>query len=98
MPNFGKTVLLAAVAIAVAVPVPAFAVSGRTWAAGRKDVAQLLRMMDQDQNGSVSKEEFMQFMSAEFDRLDVDRSGELSREEISRSHLFSGAVRVNPHR
>src|SRR5208283_459068 len=51
----------------------------------------LLRLMDTDRNGRVSKAEFMHFMAEEFDRLDVDHSGELDPEELSRSRL-----RVNP--
>ncbi len=37
---------------------------------------QLLLLMDTDKNGKISKKEFMAFMSAEFDRLDTDKSGE----------------------
>jgi Ca2+-binding EF-hand superfamily protein len=53
--------------------------------------------MDQDKNGVVSKEEFMQFMEAEFDRLDVDKSGGLSAEELSHSRIYEG-THTNPHR
>jgi len=35
-------------------------------------------------------------MSSEFDRLDRDRSGELTSQEISRSTVLSG--RTSPHR
>jgi Ca2+-binding EF-hand superfamily protein len=38
--------------------------------------------VDKDKNGTVSKDEFMQFMSAEFDRLDVDKSGTLEHKEL----------------
>jgi Ca2+-binding EF-hand superfamily protein len=34
-------------------------------------------MMDKDKDGTVSKDEFMEFMSREFDRLDVNKSGKL---------------------
>jgi Ca2+-binding EF-hand superfamily protein len=40
--------------------------------------------MDKDANGAVSKDEFIEFMSQTFDRLDVDRSGQLERNEIRR--------------
>ena len=60
----------------------AFAVSKHTAGAARSDVRQLLRMMDKDQNGAVSKDEFMQFMSQTFDRLDVNRSGQLEPGEL----------------
>ena len=69
--------------VAGAASTPAFAVSSRAVAQGEKETRQLLRLMDVDQNGRVSKQEFMQFMEAEFDRLDVDRSGELTVKELS---------------
>jgi len=51
--------------------------------------------MDTDRNGRVSKAEFMHFMAEEFDRLDVDHSGELDPEELSRSRLRSIRVGTN---
>jgi len=62
----------------------AFAQSKRTSAAATRDVSQLIRMMDKDMNGAVSKDEFMQFMSQTFDRLDINRSGQLERNELRR--------------
>jgi hypothetical protein len=65
--------------------------------AGR--VAAIIQQMDADHNGRVSKDEFMQYMSAEFDRIDRDRSGELTSEEISRSSLLTGGgLHSSPHR
>jgi hypothetical protein len=49
------------------------------------EVRQLVIMMDTDKNGKVSKKEFMDFMSAEFDRLDADKSGELDVKELAKS-------------
>jgi len=57
------------------------------------EVKQLVIMMDTDKNGKVSKKEFMEFMSAEFDRLDSDKSGELDVKELSKS-----VVRPTPPR
>jgi Ca2+-binding EF-hand superfamily protein len=51
------------------------------------EVTQLLLLMDKDKNGKVSREEFMAFMSAEFDRLDVDHNGELDVNELKALHL-----------
>jgi hypothetical protein len=45
-------------------------------------VKQLLLLMDKDQNGKISRVEFMSFMSAEFDRLDIDHNGELDLKEL----------------
>ncbi|MGO8911486.1 MAG: hypothetical protein ACLQDM_19490 [Bradyrhizobium sp.] len=54
----------------------------RTKAIATQDVRQLMQLMDKDMNGSVSKEEFMDFMSQTFDRLDVNKSGQLESEEL----------------
>lgn len=49
------------------------------------EVAQLLLLMDTDKNGRISKQEFMKFMEAEFERLDKDKSGELDPKELAQS-------------
>jgi hypothetical protein len=62
-------------------------------AAGEKAAKKLLLLMDKDQNGKVSKQEFMSFMEAEFERLDRDKSGELDVQELTQSRVrSSGAV------
>jgi hypothetical protein len=50
-------------------------------------VNQLLQLMDTDKNGKISKKEWMTFMEAEFDRLDKDKTGELSPKELAQSKL-----------
>ena len=55
------------------------------------EVKQLVLMMDTDKSGKVSKREFMDFMSAEFDRLDTDKSGELDVKELSQSQFRPSA-------
>ena len=56
-------------------------------ALGEDEVKQLLLLMDTDKNGKVSKQEFMKFMEAEFDRLDKDKSGDLDVKELAQSQL-----------
>jgi Ca2+-binding EF-hand superfamily protein len=56
-------------------------------ALGQDEVKQLLLLMDTDKNGKISKQEFMNFMAAEFDRLDVDKSGELDVKELTKSQV-----------
>jgi len=51
---------------------------------------QLLLLMDKDQNGKVSRPEFMRFMSAEFDQLDVNHDGELDVNELTALHFGVG--------
>jgi len=60
----------------------AFAVSKRTATAAEADVRALVRMIDKDQNGTVSRDEFLQYMGQVFDRLDVNRSGQLETAEV----------------
>jgi hypothetical protein len=51
-------------------------------AAGTTATKQLLLLMDTDKSGKVSKQEFMSFMAAEFDRLDINHDGELDVKEL----------------
>ncbi len=59
-------------------------------AAGEDYTRQLLALMDTDKNGKVSKQEFMNFMEKEFDRLDANHDGELDVNELTR-------IRVRPN-
>jgi Ca2+-binding EF-hand superfamily protein len=43
--------------------------------------------MDTDKNGKVSKQEWMRFMEAEFDRLDKNKDGELDLRELEKSQV-----------
>jgi len=100
MSRVSKTALLAALVLAATTTSEASAAHHRRGAGTyRGHVEAIIQKMDADQNGRVSKEEFMQFMSSEFDRLDRDRSGELTSEEVSRSAILNGGTaRSSPHR
>ena len=56
-------------------------------ALGESEVKQLPLPLDTDNNGKISKEEYMSFMEAEFDRLDKDNSGELDPKELTQSQF-----------
>jgi hypothetical protein len=56
-------------------------------ALGEPEVKQLLLLMDTDKNGKISKQEWMKFMEAEFDRLDKDKSGDLDAKDLTQSKL-----------
>ena len=79
-----KFLPLALVAVQFAVASStALAYSKRTRAAANADVRQLIRLFDTDKSGSISKDEFLQFMAQKFDRLDADKSGQLDAKELS---------------
>jgi len=48
-------------------------------------VTQLLLLMDTDKTGKISKDEWIKFMAAEFDRLDKTKAGELNLRELKES-------------
>ena len=50
-------------------------------------VKELMLLMDTNKNGKISKQEWMKFMETEFDRLDKDKSGELSSQELLQSRV-----------
>jgi hypothetical protein len=56
-------------------------------ALGEPEVTQLLLLMDTDKNGKISKQEWMKFMEAEFDRLDKGKKGQLDVKELTQSRL-----------
>lgn len=57
-------------------------------------VKELLLLIDTDKNGKISRQEWMNFMAAEFDRLDTDKSGELDPRELSGSRV--NVRRISP--
>lgn len=56
-------------------------------ALGENEVKQLLLLMDTDQSGKISRQEWMKFMEAEFDHLDKDKKGQLDIKELTQSKL-----------
>jgi hypothetical protein len=65
-------------------------------AAGEREAKKLLLLMDHDQSGKVSKQEFMGFMEAEFERMDVNKDGELDVRELTGFRLVPHGG--SPHR
>ena len=45
-------------------------------------IRQLLRQMDRDKNGTVSKDEFLRYFSERFDRLDANGDRRLVSDEL----------------
>jgi hypothetical protein len=53
-----------------------------------ENVKQLLLLMDTDKSGKISKQQWMAFMEAEFDRLDLEKKGELDQTAIRQSTVY----------
>jgi sulfatase maturation enzyme AslB (radical SAM superfamily) len=77
------TALFAMVGTPVAAQKAATPKSQDNVAKGESEVRHLLPLMDQDKQGKVSKEEFMRFMAAEFDRLDKKNEGKLDVKDLT---------------
>jgi hypothetical protein len=60
-------------------------------AIGEEHVRQLLPLMATDKHGMVSKQEYMKFMEAEFERLDRSKTGELDVKELTTSANLSAS-------
>jgi EF hand domain-containing protein len=56
---------------------------------GENYAKALLKLMDTDASGKVSRAEFMSFMSKEFDLLDLNKDGELDVKELTEMHFSS---------
>lgn len=52
-------------------------------ALGEDHVAELLLLMDTNKDGRITKQEWVKFMEAEFDRLDKQKSGVINAKEIA---------------
>jgi Ca2+-binding EF-hand superfamily protein len=57
------------------------------YALAEEHARELLLLMDTDKNGKISKQEWMKFMEAEFDRLDKDKTGQIDAKELEKSSL-----------
>jgi Ca2+-binding EF-hand superfamily protein len=51
---------------------------------GLTPMQQLLQLMDANQDGKVSKAEYMKFMESEFDFADVNHDGQLDSAELTK--------------
>ncbi len=56
-------------------------------ALGENEVKELLLLMDTEEDGKISKQEWIKFMEAEFERLDKDKKGQLDVKELRQSKL-----------
>jgi EF hand len=50
---------------------------------------RLLLRMDRNRDGGVSKQEFLDYMDAEFDRLDTDKNGKLDADELKQLRILN---------
>jgi hypothetical protein len=56
-------------------------------AIGEEEVKQLPLLIDTEKRGKITKQEWMKFMEAEFERLDKGKNGELDVKELTQSRL-----------
>jgi len=66
-----------------------------TAAMASEKVKELLALMDADKNGKISKQAWMKFMEAEFDKLDTTKKGEIDPKELLHSSVSRGEVRTS---
>ena len=57
--------------------------------AGYGQAEGLLSRMDRDRDGGVSKQEFLDYMAAEFDRLDTNKDGKLDANELGQLRILN---------
>jgi len=57
-------------------------------AAGTAEATKLLRLIDTNKNGKISRRNTRHFRVAEFDRLDIDHNSELDIKELFKSQLI----------
>lgn len=58
-------------------------------------IKQLLLVMETDKRGKISKQQWMAFMETEFDRLDVEKKGELDQTSIRQSMAYFKQARFS---
>jgi len=54
---------------------------------GENDARHLMLLIGPNKDGKITKQAWMRFMAAEFDRLDKDKSGTLDLKELTESRL-----------
>ncbi len=52
---------------------------------GEDEVKRLMLRIDPNERGKITKQKWVKFMEAEFDRLDKNKSGELDARELAQS-------------
>ena len=58
-----------------------------------ENVKQLLLVMEADKKGKISKQDWMAFMEAAFDKLDLEKKGEVDQAAIKQSTTYMKQAR-----
>jgi hypothetical protein len=82
-----STLLAAGTAIGTALARDASRPRQDNVAMGTEEITRVLPLIEQDKNGKISKQAFMSYMEAEFERLDKDKTGALDVKELTQSGL-----------
>ena len=56
-------------------------------AMGEDDVRHLLLVIDSGGTGKITRQQYLKFMEAEFERLDKEKTGELDVRKLAQSNL-----------
>ena len=56
------------------------------------EVKQLLLLIDTGKRGKISKQDYMKFMEAEFERLDRNKTGELDVKDLTQPTLYASSL------
>jgi hypothetical protein len=92
-----NTIAIALASLVVqAAPTLAQAFSKNTELMMDTSIQRLLRQMDRDSNGTISKDEFLRYFSERFDHLDVNRNRRLEPKELRPMLIPNAKVRKSP--
>jgi len=88
-----RNIALAGAVLAASLAIPGYAVDQKQITPKPQDpqvlaedqVRQLLPLADAGRSGKVSKQEWLKFMEAEFDRLDKNKSGQIELKNVAPS-------------
>jgi Ca2+-binding EF-hand superfamily protein len=66
-----------------------------TIAMASDNAREIFLLMNTNRNGKISKQAWMRFMEAEFDRLDTTKKGEIDPKELVQSADSAGHIRTS---
>lgn len=65
-------------------------------AIAEQNAREIMLLMDTDKDGRISRKEWMDFMSKEFDRLDTDHNGYIDQKDLLATQVYVNRRHMNP--